>query len=55
MKTYGSAVYAALQARFKGIEEIERLIKHLRIQAFLQGGSTAEWLECFWQQIGKQR
>lgn len=51
MKTYGSAVLTALQAQHKSIEEVEGLINHRRLQAFLKGGSSEEWLDCFWQQM----
>ncbi len=51
MKTYGSAVLTALQAQHKSIDEIERLIQHGRLQAFIKGGNSEEWLDCFWQQM----
>lgn len=51
MKTYGSAVLTALQAQHKSIDEIERLIQHRRLQAFIKGGNSEEWLDCFWQQM----
>lgn len=51
MKTYGSAVLTALQAQHKSIDEIERLIDHRRLKAFIDGGMPEEWLDCFWQQI----
>ena len=51
MKTYGSAVLTSLQAQHKSIEEIEKLINHRRLQAFIKGGNPIEWLGCFWQQM----
>lgn len=50
-KTYGSAVLTALQAQHKSIEEVEELVNHRRLQAFIRGGSATEWLDCFWQQV----
>lgn len=51
MKTYGTAVLTALQAQHKSIDEIERLIHHRRLQAFIKGGNSEEWLDSFWQQM----
>lgn len=51
MKTYGSAVLTALQAQHKSIDEIERLIQYRRLQAFIKGGNSEEWLSYFWQQM----
>lgn len=51
MKTYGSAVLTALQAQHKSIEEIEKLVSHRRIKAFLDGGNITDWLDCFWKQM----
>lgn len=51
MKTYGSAVLTALQAQHKSIEEIEKLIDHRRLKAFIDGGNPKEWLDSFWQQM----
>lgn len=51
MKTYGSAVLTALQAQYKSIEEVEELVNHRRLQAFIKGGNPLEWLDCFWQQM----
>lgn len=51
MKTYGSAVLTALQAQHKSIDEIEQLIQKRRLQAFIKGGSSKEWLDSFWKQI----
>lgn len=50
-KTYGSAVLTALQAQHKSIDEIEKLIHHRRLQAFIKGGLPEEWLDCFWKQM----
>lgn len=38
-------------AQHKSLDEIERLIQHGRLQAFIKGGNLAEWLSCFWQQM----
>lgn len=51
MKTYGSAVLTALQAQNKSIEEVEELVNHRRLQAFIKGGNPFGWLDCFWQQM----
>ncbi len=51
MKIYGTAVLTALQAQHMGIDEIEKLIKHRQLQAFIKGGNSEEWLSCFWQQM----
>ena len=51
MKTYGSAVLTALQAQHKSIDEIDELINHRRLQAFIKGGNPIDWLDCFWQQM----
>lgn len=51
MKTYGSAVLTALQAQHKSVEEIEELVTHRRIKAFLDGGNVTEWLDKFWHEI----
>lgn len=51
MKTYGSAVLTALLAQHKSIDEVEELITERRLQAFINGGNPAEWLDCFWKQM----
>ena len=51
MKTYGSAVLTALQAQYKSIEEVGNLIQHRQLKAFIKGGNTAEWIDCFWKNI----
>lgn len=51
MKTYGTAVLTALQAQHKSIDEIKRLIQERRLQAFIKGGNSEEWLDCFWKQM----
>lgn len=51
MKTYGSAVLTALQAQYKSIEEIDKLIQHRRLQAFIKGGLPEEWIERLWQNM----
>lgn len=51
MKTYGSAVLTALQARNKSIDEIGDLIPNRRFDAFLKGGNSDEWLDGFWKNI----
>lgn len=51
MKTYGSAVLTALQAQYKSLNEIERLIQQRRLQAFIKGGDSEEWLDSFWEQM----
>lgn len=51
MKTYGSAVLTALQAQYKSLDEIEQLVQHRRLQAFIKGGNSEEWLIGFWKNI----
>lgn len=51
MKTYGSAVLTALQAQYKSIDVIGKLIDHRRLKAFVDGGMPEEWLDSFWRQM----
>lgn len=51
MKTYGSAVLTALQDQYKSTDEIDKLIHHRRLKAFIDGGMPEEWLDSFWQQM----
>lgn len=51
MKTYGSAVLTALQARYLSIDEIADKIPDRRFKAFLNGGSSEDWLCCFWKNM----
>lgn len=46
-----TAALTALQARDKSVEEIGWLIRHRRLQAFIKGGDSEEWLACFWKNI----
>lgn len=51
MKTHGTAVLTALQARYKTIEEIEELIYHRQLKAIIKDTNAVQWLDCFWQQM----
>lgn len=51
MKTYESAFITAIEAQHKSIDEIERLIRHRQIQAFLDGGSVRKWQDFFWHNM----
>lgn len=51
MKTYGTAVLTALQARNKPIDEVGELIKDRRFNAFAAGRDSEQWLSCFWRQM----
>lgn len=50
-KTYRSAVLTALEAQYKSIDEIGNLIPNRRFDAFLKGGNSDAWLDCFWKQM----
>lgn len=51
-KTYGSAVLTALQASYKGVGDMDRLIRNCMYKAILNDRDADEWLDCFWYNIG---
>lgn len=51
MKTYGSAVLTALQARYLSVEEIVKLIYLRRFDSYMKGDDNDTWVDCFWHNI----
>lgn len=51
MRNYGGAVLTALHAQHKNSKEISRLIQQRILEAYLRGGKSEEWFDCFWHSM----